>query len=631
MADGTSFVIDIPVDGASAAAGAVSVDALAAALDRASAASSAAASAVAAAESSYAVAEAAANKAALAVERAGVAATAQEGKLARALEVGDAAAIERATEKLARLRAAQESAAAKSATASAALAAEAVELDRLREAATGAAAQEEQLAARLQAASDAAGSGKANEAAEALGKLGGPLGGLGQKVLGMRAGWDKLKASMGDTAPLVAGAVGVVAVAAAVAALVVGLGVGAAKLGAWAIANADAARTSALLSQGIAGSVEGGLALDKTISALGSKVPLTADELRGMAGQLAKSGLSGDALGAALEEAAVKAAKLKFGPDFAKQLLSLDYQSQKLRADVGKIFGGLKIEKLLGGLASVAKLFDENSSSARAIKVVFESLFQPLVDGAAAMLPKIVAAFLQFEIYALKALIALKPYTETFLTIGRVAVGALVPAVAIFGGLLAVGVALVVSFVTMADAAIRFGGAIANGAAYGAGYLLAKMQEVKAWLSGFSLSDVGKALIDGLAAGLVSAGPKVLTAITGVANAAITAAKKALGIASPSKVFAEIGANTAAGMSAGVDDGAADVESSMAAMVAPPAVTASAPSASAPAASGGGAINITINVDGAGKDAQGLADTIAAKVRDVLEGLAQQTGAQVAA
>ncbi len=42
---------------------------------------------------------------------------------------------------------------------------------------------------------------KANEAAEALGKIGGPLGVVGQKALGVKAGFDKVCASLGALGP----------------------------------------------------------------------------------------------------------------------------------------------------------------------------------------------------------------------------------------------------------------------------------------------------------------------------------------------------------------------------------------------------------------------------------------------
>ena len=57
-------------------------------------------------------------------------------------------------------------------------------------------------------------------------------------------------------------------------------------------------------------------------------------------------------------------------------------------------------------------------------------------------------------------------------------------------------------------------------------------------------------------------------------------------------MFAEIGEQTAAGMSGGVEAGSSDVQGSLENMVAPPEVSAGAPAASA---TGGGAVyNITI-------------------------------------
>lgn len=633
MADGTEFIIDVPVHADQAVGAASSIDALSRALEAASAKATAASQAMQAGQTAYAQAEAAANRASVAVERIGVAVAAQEGKLQKALEAGDTSSIESASTKLENLKARQAEAARVSEEAAGKLRTQADALDALKAAADGAANEEQQLAEQMKKAKAAAGTGKANEAAEGLAKLGGPLGMIGQKIFGVKAGWDKLKVTFGDSAPLIVGAVGIAAIAAAALALVGALAVGAARLAAFAISTADAARTSALLSQGIMGSVEGGLALDSAVNSLAKRVPIAADELKRMGGDLAKTGLKGDALTAALEEAAVKAATLKFGPQFAKQMLSLDQQTLKLKADIGKIFGGLKIEGFLEALAKVGKLFDEDSSSAKAIKVVFESFFQPLVDGLTAMLPKFIAAFLQMEIWILRGLIAVKPYGSTFMAIGQVIAVAIGTGVVVLGAFVAIVAAVTMSLVTMADSAMKMGAAVAGGAAYAVGFLMAKFQEAKDWLASMSLSDVGMAMIDGLTGGLISAGPKVLQAITGIANSAIQAAKKALGIASPSKVFATIGAQTAEGMETGVDAGSAGVSSALEGMVAPP-------DAAAPGAGGGGTsvsssgpvYNITVNVDGAGG---GNGDDLAAKIvegiRNYLESVAGDTGGMVPA
>ena len=638
MADGTTYEIDIPVDGSQAVAAASTLDSLAQALDRAGAASTAAASALSAGQVAYAGAETAAMKAAAAAERLGVAATAQQGKLAAALETGDTSKIEAAATKLADLEARQAAAAATSSAAAAALAEQAVNLDALQVAATSAADAEATLTRQLDAATQAeeanaaaakkteqatAAAGKAaagggvklGELEGAMGKLGGPAGMVGQKIAGVGEAFRKL-AALGPAGIFVGLAVATIAVVAGLAMATVGL----LKFG---LANADAARTSALLSQGIAGSVAGGAQLDATISSLGSRVPIAADELRNMASTLAKTGLKGDELSAALETAATKAAKLKFGPDFAKAMLSADFQSQRLKANVGKIFGGLKIEGLLTALSKVGALFEEDSAAAKGIKAIFESFFQPLVDGMTNAVPKFIAGFLQFEIWALKGLIAIQRYQPVFDVVGTV----------VMAWLTGIGQ----SFVLIYDGAVfALGGlvAIGEGGAAALGWLSDKALEVRAFLQGLSLADVGMAMVQGLANGITGGGAAVLAAITGVAGSAIAAAKKSLGIKSPSKVFAEIGGYTSEGMAQGVDDGADAVQGSLEAMVAPPADGAGAPAAGgARAGSGGGTTvtigSLTIQIDGAGGDAKGIAEECRKAFLDLVEGLAQQGGGMV--
>lgn len=67
--------------------------------------------------------------------------------------------------------------------------------------------------------------------------------------------------------------------------------------------------------------------------------------------------------------------------------------------------------------------------------------------------------------------------------------------------------------------------------------------------------EVGSNIIQGLVNGITGAASSVINAIGGVVNDAIEWAKGLLGIASPSKVFAEIGDFTMQGMEKGIDGG----------------------------------------------------------------------------
>jgi hypothetical protein len=618
MADGTSFQIDVGVQAAGVDSAAASLATLTDRLAGAGSAAQAASDAVRAGEAAYNQAEAAANRAALAVERIGIQADAQRGKMAAALDAGDTSSYDRASAAVDTLMSRQAEAIGRSDAAKAALDGQAQSLDNLRAAAAVAADAEQQVATAMQATKEASaqaaqaqksaaqeaaktmaaakeatsqaadaqqaaeGTGSARGIASGLGALGGPLGDIGQKVFQFKEGFDKLGKTLGDAGPEVGAAVAIVAVLAAVVAVTAAIAVAIVKAAAWAVGLADVARSNELLAQGVAHSVAGGEKLDKQITSLTSKVPQTREELMSMAEQLSKTGLRGDALSAALDKAATKAATLKFGPDFGREMLSVDNQSKRLQDNISQIFGGLKIEPLLKAGSTLVALFDSGSASGKAIKVVFESIFQPLIDGATGFVPKVVAAFLQFEIYVLKAAISIKPYVS-WLKIAAEVVVALAAAI-LLGLVVAAGIVIVI----LAGVALQFGLMVAWTLALGAGFvwlgfqikngavaafewLSGKVNAVIAFLSGINLVSIGTNLIQGLANGIKAGAGAVVDSITGAVGDAITSAKSLLGIASPSKVFAQIGSFTAEGMSQGIESSSDGVQNSMESMVQPPA------------------------------------------------------------
>lgn len=539
------------------------------ALEEAAKSAKLAGEAMAEGETKYAAAETAADRAAKAVERIGQMAAAQQGKLKAALDAGDEGKVSRIQGAIGRLAEKQGEAATKATAATAALKAEAVALDALKLKAEGAGAKHDDLkkglanvksaaAESAKAATAAAGSGKVNEMAEAFAKLGGPAGVAGQKVFGVASGFTKLRAAMGSGGPYVAMAVAIVAIASA--AFIAAIGISK-----WGVSMADANRSQALLSQGVAQSVAGGDELNSKIAELSKTVPATRQELVGMAGELAKTGLRGKELSDALETSAVKAAKLKFGPEFGKQMLSLDVQSRRFGENLSDTFGGLKIEGLLEGMSTLGSLFDSSTSSGKALKFLFESLFQPLIDGAVAAIPKIERLFLYGVILALKAYIALKPYSDIFVFIGKAALvvagvigGTLLAAVVILAAIMAASVAV---WTALAFAVYGLVSAIIE-------LVTNPMEALKGFLA--FMSQLGTDLVTGLANGIKAGASAVYDALAGVVNGAIDGAKKLLGIASPSTVFAGIGENTAAGFSEGVESGAGDAKGSLESMVAPP-------------------------------------------------------------
>lgn len=643
MDDSTSFTIDIETNARGVTEATSAVDILRQRLVDAGQASSKAAEAVRASEAAYKQAEVGASRAAQAFEKVGLAVDAQAAKVKQLTDAGDTKGLERASAKLEELKARQQELGQKAQEAKAALAAEAAALDKVRASAKSATEAEEKISEAHEKAKDnllnvqkaqeaAAGSGKVNEMAEAFGKLGGPLGVAGQKALGAAEGVKKLMASLGTGAgPYIAITIAVVALASAFAIATV-------SLLKYAYANSEAARTSLLLSQGIAGSVAGGAALEAKISALSKSLPQSRDELRSMAAELAKSGLQGDALAEALEKSATTAAQTKFGPDFQKALLSSEKQSQILKDNLAGIFS-LKTDGLAGGVAKLIALFDTTSASGSAIKTVFSSLFQPLIDGLDAAMPKIVRGFLQFEIYVLKVLIVLKSYGPQLIAIGKV----VLTVAAVIGVAIGTVIAVLAAFVAISVAvglaiwtiALQLGELISQGEQFAAAFIAGpggafdwvktKIGEVVDWLSGLSLGEIGANIIRGLADGIKGAAGAVVDSLTGAVTGAVDAAKNFLGIHSPSTVMREeVGQQMGAGAALGVDDTASDVQSSLSAMVATPDVP---PGAGGGAAAGSPRIQIIIQA------ASGAAEDIANAVRRALdeyfEGAVVQIGGEL--
>jgi len=233
------------------------------------------------------------------------------------------------------------------------------------------------------------------------------------------------------------------------------------------------------------------------------------------------------------------------------------------------------------------------------------------------------ASFYQFEILILKALIAIKPWGSTIL--------AVVAVFAILGAIVA-GLAVAIPAAVTLVAAVIVGSVVAIVA--GLVMVTNKFVELGAYLKSINLADVGMQMMIGLANGITGAAGAVFNAIKGTVTGAIDGAKKLLMIKSPSQVFAEIGMQTGAGMVEGVDASAADVQGSMASMVAPPDAletvgsTSSASSVSSAPSAGASVTGNTFILNGV-QGAEDAETRIRAIFTQIMEGNAAQLGTQV--
>lgn len=117
---------------------------------------------------------------------------------------------------------------------------------------------------------------------------------------------------------------------------------------------------------------------------------------------------------------------------------------------------------------------------------------------------------------------------------------------------------------------------------------------------------LGTSIIDGMVAGITGGLASVISAVKNVASSAITTAKTTLGIASPSKEFAFLGAMSAEGFERGLELGTGGVVTASSQMA------TGAAGAAAGLGGGGGSLTLhmPVTIEGAGKSAPEIVDEL---------------------
>ncbi len=516
----------------------------------------------------------------------------------------------------------------------------------------------------------------------ALAGVGGPLGRLGSQLLAPADGFAKMAAEMGSAnASALVAAAGFAAVAATVVAVTVAAVAGALAVASWAVGLADSARSANLNQDALEALDPVYASIRASLSGLTSDTGQSRAALDGLAKQLIGAKVSAQDLPDALRAAAlaetalghggatqfidkIKAGTLtvnafaansqaKFGGIVAKQMLGLSSQSERLKGNIAGLFGGLNIDPVLSGVQRLVGLFDETTVAGQTIKFLFGKVFQPLIDNADKAALVIEAFALGFLIGLTKTYIALKPVikavseffgfhdtslsdTLAFVTKAAeylvpaflVLVGVFAAVAAVIGVAVAAVVGIQVAIYSMIAAVIYGGVAVVQG-------IIGAWGAVTSYLKSISLSAIGTDILRGLAEGIMLGGPAVLHALTGVVSGAVSSAKKLLGIASPSKVFAEIGDFTGRGFAQGLDASAPQAQDSIAAMVEPPArsgltaqdaLSGNPIAAKAPASQGGADLSgAQFHFHGV-KDAESAIEMLREKFTLILEGDAAALG-----
>jgi hypothetical protein len=571
---------------------------------------------------------------------------------------------------------------AKADAASAALSAQASALRGLEAAAEQATAKETALAKTLgnvrtlSAHTDKSLSEQAERMSQlrgAVGSLGGPLGTLGSQVMAPVQGFQMLSKSVGASrAAMIAGAAGVVALVVACVALTAAVIAGTIAVAKWAVSLADSARSSGLALDAYAAMNPELRQLVDVFAEISGATGLATDRLRGLHKSLKDARVSVAAMPAALRAAALAEAALgqggaqdfieqikagtltvrafaneaesKFGGIVARQMLGLEAQGSRLKYNFREIFGGLNIDPALEGMQVLVSLFDKNTAAGSALKFLFETIFQPLIDKAKVAAQIVEAFALGVLIGLMKMYLFVKPVMQAVGELfgfddfslesvckavtmaGKILAPVFVVAAVAFGAFAAAVVFVVtavmvavtaVTAVTMAIAALPmiiltavqaglawvaslvewragFNAVIAwlgNLGSMLVGAVVNATNAVIAYFGSIDWAQLGRNIITGLVNGITGSAGAVVNAIGGAVQGAINKAKSLLGIASPSKVFAAIGEYTGEGFAQGVDESGPVAQSALASMVDAPTTALSAFDAlSGNVFGGGGAI-----------------------------------------
>ena len=322
----------------------------------------------------------------------------------------------------------------------------------------------------------------------------------------------------------------------------------------------------------------------------------------------------------------------RLGPIAHRMMLSLPNQTDRFRRSLSRLFSGLRIDGFLSSLDQVLSLFSQSTASGRALKSIIEALFQPLIDQTEAIGP-VVRRF--FQGMLIGALILAIGFVRV-----RNAAASVFGSSGVFGNIDGLTIALyagVAAFILLSVAVGVLAGvfvglalivgvfvglllilpALAFAAGAAIAYALIRAFE---FFTETDWQGLGRSVIDGLIAGMTSGRDAIVEAVRGLANSAANTFRETLGIASPSRVFADYGLNIAEGVTEGIGAGGGGVEGAVGGLV-------DVPSGGAV----GGATSITLGdvVINAGESSnpRELAQAFRDELASLLEGVSIEMGA----
>lgn len=375
---------------------------------------------------------------------------------------------------------------------------------------------------------------------------------------------------------------------------------------------AETGKKLVIPAKGLAKLAEIGVNVSEVAKAMG----VSSEEL---GKQLTKGGVDAKLFGEAIDKAL--GAK---GPKALERMASSSKNIGKLlKESISDIFEDVDVGPFMAQVKSLFDIFGQGTESGKALKSGLGGGMQFLFNKATELIPIIKRMFLQFAIYALEAYIAMVPLYDKLVAFGKTqeaailldAMGMALKAVAIQAGVAVGIVALVTGIIGIATAQF--------------GLFMVAVEAVKQTLISWSLGATQAAdeFVVGLINGITGGIPKFIQSIKSLANAGLVAWDTITDSHSPSEAMRTRGGFLGEGAALGVEDSSARVEGASAAMGASVldsavSVGSSGQTASAPAASG--AVQVFVQIDGAGKSAMDITEEM---ITLVWERMAARQGA----
>jgi len=319
------------------------------------------------------------------------------------------------------------------------------------------------------------------------------------------------------------------------------------------------------------------------------------------------------------------------------QMRSLSMLSTKLGESFQALFTGVNLEPLLRGLFRLTQLLSQNTESGRALRAILSTVLGVFIGELADTTPRLEYLFKELVILALRGAIAFFQVKNAIeRAFGNHILGRLVAAatstekirvVLIALGLVVVVLAAGVALLTLAVVGLFSPFLLVAYAMYH-GYLEAVrlitiVSKLREYFAAGHWTGVGQGMINGIVAGLQNGVARLRGAVRSVAATAMGEFRSALGIASPSRVFAELGLAIPQGVAEGVERGSPEAAGAVGNMVSTTtnnvAAVQGGPSRSVQTG------EIHIHVGGEGEAAEDTARRVTDALRDFFEtGLATE-------